>query len=124
VNPLRWIVHGASDTRLREMYAERMGSRQSVPLDVFNQCSGTGPCDGLNNFWRSLSNLTLNVTLPNTPPAYVPATGEGAVCNNTFEYWAVSQAAPMRRVIMNGNVSLQDFCNRGFVTPRSPADRT
>jgi hypothetical protein len=54
-------------------------------IDVFNQCSGTGPCDGLNNFWRSLSNLTLNVTLPKTPPAYVPATGEGAACNNTFD---------------------------------------
>src|SRR5205807_7142196 len=31
-------------------------------VDVFNQCRGSGPCDGLNNFWRSLSNLTLNVT--------------------------------------------------------------
>jgi len=37
-------------------------------IDVFNQCpSGGGPCDGLNNFWRSLSNLTLNVTLPQPP---------------------------------------------------------
>ena len=37
-------------------------------IDVFNQCpSGGGPCDGLDNFWRSLSNLTLNVTLPSRP---------------------------------------------------------
>ncbi|MGN6872844.1 MAG: glycosyl hydrolase family 28-related protein [Solirubrobacteraceae bacterium] len=90
-------------------------------VDVFNQCpSGGGPCEGLNNFWRSLSNLTLDVTLPKAPPAYVPATGEDPGCNNLFEYWAVSQAAPMRRVIMNETpkqqVSLQDFCNQGFVS--------
>jgi hypothetical protein len=30
--------------------------------------------------------------------------------------WAVSQAAPMRRVIMNGTVTLQDYCNQGFVS--------
>ncbi len=95
-------------------------------IDVFNdQCPPTPPggtCDGLVNFWRSLSNLTLNVTLPSTPPTYVPATNEGAACNNTFEYWAVSQASPMRRVIMNGNVSLQDFCNEGFVSGGFLAD--
>jgi hypothetical protein len=28
----------------------------------------------------------------------------------------VSQAAPMRRVIMNGTVTLQDYCNQGFVS--------
>jgi hypothetical protein len=93
-------------------------------IDVFNdQCPAAGgTCDGLVNFWRSLSNLTLNVTLPSTPPTYVPATNESATCNNTFEYWAVSQASPMRRVIMNGNVSLQDFCNEGFVSGGFLAD--
>ncbi len=93
-------------------------------IDVFNdQCPPAGgTCDGLVNFWRSLSNLTLNVTLPSTPPTYVPATNEGASCNNTFEFWAVSQASPMRRVIMNGNVSLQDFCNEGFVSGGFLAD--
>ncbi len=89
-------------------------------IDVFNQCSGSGAnrtCLGLNNFWRSLSNLTLNITLPSTPPTPVPDTTEDHGCNNTLEYWAVSQAAPMRRVIMNGNVSLQDFCGpNGFVS--------
>jgi pectate lyase-like protein len=90
-------------------------------IDVFNQCPpGGGACEGLNNFWRSLSNLTLDVTLPKTPPSYVPATGEDPGCNNLFEYWAVSQAAPMRRVVMNEaptqQVSLQDFCNQGFVS--------
>jgi hypothetical protein len=96
-------------------------------VDVFNQCpAGGGACEGLDNFWRSLSNLTLNVTLPKNPPTYVPATGEDAVCNNAFEYWAVSQAAPMRRVIMNETptqqLSLQDFCNQGFVSGGFLAD--
>ena len=93
-------------------------------IDVFNdQCpTAGGTCDGLVNFWRSLSNVTLNITLPTTPPTYVPATNEGATCNNMFEYWAVSQASPMRRVIMNGNVSLQDFCNEGFVSGGFLAD--
>jgi len=92
-------------------------------IDVFNQCpAGGGPCDGLDNFWRSLSNLTLNVTLPSTPPTYTPATGEDAGCNNSAEMWAVSQAAPMRRVIINGLVTLQDYCNEGFVSGGFLAD--
>ena len=58
-----------------------------------------GTCDGLNNFWRSLSNLTLNVAAAApTASDFVPATNEDAGCNNNFEFWAVSQAAPMRRV--------------------------
>jgi hypothetical protein len=86
-------------------------------VDVFNQCpSGGGACEGLDNFWRSLSNLTLNVTLPKVPPTYVPDNGEDAGCRNSNEMWAVSQAAPMRRVIMNGTVTLQDYCNQGFVS--------
>ena len=98
-------------------------------VDVFNQCpSGGGPCEGLNNFWRSVSNLTLNVTLPKTAPTYVPATGEDPGCNNAFEYWAVSQAAPMRRVVMNATptqqFSLQDFCSQGFVGGGFFADDT
>ena len=52
----------------------------------------------------------------------MPATNEDPGCNNAFEYWAVSQAAPMRRVIINGNVSLQDFCNEGFVSGGFLAD--
>jgi hypothetical protein len=84
-------------------------------IDVFNQCSN-GACDGLDNFWRSLSNLTLNVHLPSSPPSYAPSSGENAGCDNSADFWAVSQAAPMRSVIVNGSLVLQDYCNRGFVS--------
>jgi hypothetical protein len=68
-------------------------------IDVYNQCFGTN-CIALDNFWRSLSNLTINV-----------AGGSG--CQTKTEFWAVSQAAPMRRVQINGLVSLMDYCNGG-----------
>jgi hypothetical protein len=87
-------------------------------VEVFNGSDGTG----LDNFWRSLSNLTLNVTLPSSPPNYAPAPPEAASCANQQEFWAVSQAAPMRRVIMNGNVFLFDYCNTGFVSGGFIAD--
>jgi len=63
---------------------------------VRNQCD-SGGCVALNNFWRSLSNLRINVTNP------------GFGCY-TGEFWAVSQAAPMRRVDVNGNTTLMDYC--------------
>ena len=63
---------------------------------VRNQCAN-GSCVALNNFWRSLSNLTINVTTPNFG------------CY-TGEFWAVSQAAPMRRVHVNGATTLMDYC--------------
>ncbi|GHO77548.1 coagulation factor 5/8 type [Ktedonobacter sp. SOSP1-85] len=67
-------------------------------IDVYNQCLGTNNCIALVNFWRSLSNLTINVNTPN------------AGCYNG-EFWAVSQAAPMRRVHINGPVTLMDYCS-------------
>jgi hypothetical protein len=87
-------------------------------IDVFNGPDGTG----LDNFWRSLSNLTLNVTLPSSPPNYAPAPPESPGCANQQEFWAVSQAAPMRRVIVNGNDFLFDYCNTGFVSGGFLAD--
>src|SRR4051794_40616064 len=53
-----------------------------------NQCDA-GFCHALTNFWRSLSNLTINVETP------------GFGCYSG-EFWPVSQAAPMRRVDVNG----------------------
>jgi hypothetical protein len=63
---------------------------------VRNQCDAGG-CVALTNFWRSLSNLRINVTTPNFG------------CYSG-EFWAVSQAAPMRRVDVHGPTTLMDYC--------------
>src|SRR5438874_2910203 len=65
---------------------------------VHNQCDGSF-CTALNNFWRSLSNLTINVDTPNFG------------CHSG-EFWAVSQASPMRRVDVNGFAALMDYCTQ------------
>lgn len=71
-------------------------------VDVYDQCDGNtgGDCNALDNFWRSLSNVTINV-----------AGGTG--CRADTEFWAASQAAPMRRVQVNGTVTLMDYCGSG-----------
>ena len=46
-------------------------------VDVYNRCldnNGTSNCLALNNFWRSLSNLTINVRAPGSTAAARPAT--------------------------------------------------
>jgi hypothetical protein len=74
-------------------------------INVYNQClpttDGSSNCIALDNFWRSLSNLTINI---------MGQTG----CHRGADFWAVSQAAPMRNVdITGGNLSLQDYCSAG-----------
>ncbi|HEX3766598.1 MAG TPA: hypothetical protein VHW23_48220 [Kofleriaceae bacterium] len=70
-------------------------------VDVYNRCLAPDNCHALVNFWRSLSNLTINVA------------GLSG-CRAAAEFWAVSQAAPMRRVnITGGTLSLLDFCTAG-----------
>jgi hypothetical protein len=74
-------------------------------VDVYNQCV-SGSCTALDNFWRSLSNLTINVTAPPNGP--VP-------CLDSNEFWATSQASPIRRVDINGTLTLFDYCsNPGY----------
>jgi hypothetical protein len=66
-------------------------------IDSYNQCFGPGDCTALVNFWRSLSNLTIEVA------------GKGGC--QFGEFWATSQAAPMRRVHVNGHTTLMDYCS-------------
>jgi hypothetical protein len=98
-------------------YTEVSGLGQS-PGDVVvngsiyvrNQCSATGHCIALNNFWRSMSNLTINVTTP------------GFGCYSG-QFWAVSQAAPLRRVHIKGQTTLMDYCtNPSFASGGFIAD--
>src|SRR5262245_5000656 len=70
-------------------------------IDVYNRCLTPDNCIALVNFWRSLSNLTIQVT-------------GLADCRASANFWAVSQAAPMRRVeVTGGNLSLMDYCTGG-----------
>ncbi len=70
-------------------------------VDVYNRCLTATNCIALDNFWRSLSNLTINVA------------GLSG-CRASADFWAVSQAAPMRRVnITGGNLTLFDYCTAG-----------
>ena len=58
-------------------------------IEVYNRClddGGTSNCVALVNFWRTLSNLTLNIN----------ALGQDG-CRASANFWAVSQAASMRR---------------------------
>ncbi len=76
-------------------------------VDSFNRClpptsPATSNCTALNNFWRSLSNLTINS----------PAAATGAPCRRTAEFWATSQASPVRQVEVNGFTSLMDYCSK------------
>src|ERR1700722_1366772 len=96
-------------------------------IDVFNApcTAGTQDCNADDNFWRSLSNVDLNVDLPSTPPAYAPPALDpfGAGCANSAEFWAASQAAPIRRAIINGSVVFQDYCaNNNFASGGFIAD--
>ena len=79
-------------------------------INVSNQCFGPGNCTALVNFWRSLSNLTINVASTSN-------------CTASAEFWAVSQAAPIRRVQINGNLFLFDYCSGpGFASGGFIAD--
>jgi hypothetical protein len=75
-------------------------------VEVYNRClegGGTSNCTALVNFWRTMSNLTIKVN----------SRGQDG-CRSVGNFWAVSQAASMRRVIVTGGtLSLMDFCTAG-----------
>jgi hypothetical protein len=69
-------------------------------IDSYNQCPGgvQTNCNATDNFWRSITNLTINVA---------GLTG----CFSGEEVWASSQDSPLRRVVINGNTTLMDYCD-------------
>ena len=75
-------------------------------VEVYNRCladGGTGNCLALVNFWRTISNLSIDVD----------KSGQDG-CRQSAEFWAVSQAVSMRRLdISGGNLSLMDYCTAG-----------
>ncbi|HEY6593672.1 MAG TPA: adenylyl cyclase [Asanoa sp.] len=74
-------------------------------IEVYNRClasDGTN-CLALVNFWRTLSNLTINVNSFGQDP-----------CRASANFWAVSQAVSLRRVVVTGaNLSFMDYCTAG-----------
>jgi hypothetical protein len=75
-------------------------------LEVYNRCladGGTSNCLALVNFWRTISNLSLQVN----------GAGQDG-CRASANFWAVSQAVSMRRLdVSGGNLSLMDYCTAG-----------
>jgi hypothetical protein len=66
-------------------------------VNVHNRCLDPGNCVALVNFWRSLENMTIDVAGQHD-------------CNTSAEMWAVSQAAPVRRVNVHGFTTFMDYC--------------
>ncbi|GAA4243055.1 discoidin domain-containing protein [Dactylosporangium darangshiense] len=75
-------------------------------VEVYNRClenGGTSNCLALVNFWRTLSNLSININ----------SVGQDG-CRGSADFWAVSQAVSMRRLNISGaNLSLMDYCTAG-----------
>jgi hypothetical protein len=75
-------------------------------IEVYNRClenDGTSNCLALVNFWRTLSNLSLDVN----------AAGQDG-CRASANFYAVSQAASIRRFNVTGaTLSLMDYCTAG-----------
>ncbi len=75
-------------------------------VEVYNRCladGGTSNCLALVNFWRTLSNLTIDID----------AAGQDG-CRASANFWAVSQAVSLRRMnIRGGGLSLMDYCTAG-----------
>ncbi|MEV7966903.1 adenylyl cyclase [Sphaerisporangium sp. NPDC088356] len=75
-------------------------------VEVYNRClenGGTSNCLALVNFWRTLSNLSININ----------AAGQDG-CRASANFWAVSQAVSMRRLnVTGGGLSLMDYCTAG-----------
>jgi hypothetical protein len=67
--------------------------------------ASAGGNGSLDVFWRSVANLTINVA--GAPPSVVPNSG----CFGGTDEWAVSQAAPMRRVDVNGAITFMPWCD-------------
>ncbi len=102
-NPLR--IEVGYYTELAGLGAMPGDTTINGTIEVYNRClgdGGTSNCIALNNFWRTLSNLKLNIV------------ADDRGCRTGTNFWAVSQAVSMRRLdISGGNLSLMDYCTAG-----------
>ena len=119
-------------------YYEQVAGLGAMPQDVVINgqvdamanaldCASATNCwyNSTVNFWRSLSNLQLNVVAnayPPGPPNYQPPLPEVGpplnlgvgvnYCAWSSDFWSVSQAAPLRRLLVNGNITFQQYCTQ------------
>ncbi len=72
-------------------------------IEVYNRCLAADNCIALVNFWRTISNLSLDIDKAGQDD-----------CRRSANFWAVSQAVSMRRLdIAGANLSLMDYCTAG-----------
>lgn len=95
-NPNDVVINGKIEIYNRCFEADPYKAGKFIPTS-----NGQGSlCFALNNFWRSLSNLSINIMSLNQDQ-----------CRSRAMFWAVSQATSMRRVdLRGGEVSLMDYC--------------
>src|SRR4051794_27856588 len=95
-------------------YTEVAGLGQDPGAVTINggvTATGKNGSGALDTFWRSVSNLTIHVV----------ATADG--CHTGNEMWAVSQAAPMRRVDVKEFTTFMPYCeNPNFASGGFVAD--
>ncbi len=94
-------------TEVAGLGASPAGVTINGKIEVYNRCSrrpdGTEGCVATTNFWRTLSNLTLKVN----------GLGQSG-CRRAANFYAVSQAASIRRLdVQGGTLSLMDYCTAG-----------
>jgi hypothetical protein len=82
-------------------------------------CASSTDCwaNSTVNFWRSMSNLTLNVmgsaSYVPQPITQLPPIGDSSDCyGGSTDMWSVSQAAPVRDMIINGELNFQAYCSQ------------
>ncbi|PFG34919.1 adenylyl cyclase [Sanguibacter antarcticus] len=105
----------ADPLQIRVGYYTEVAGLGASPADVvingkiesYNRCLTADNCIALNTFWRSLSNLTLDIS----------AEGQDG-CRGTANFWAVSQAVSVRRLDVRADegdptFSLMDYCTNG-----------
>ena len=102
----RSTSRSATTPRSQGSDARPATSSSTAPSTSATNATAPNFCTALTNFWRSLSNLTINVDHARTSAAIQASSGP------------VSQAAPMRRVDVNGFATLMDYCTWPFVRQR------
>lgn len=98
INPTDVVINGKIEVYNRCFEADPYQQGKFIPTS-----NGSGSlCFALNNFWRSLANLSINIISLNQD-----------ACRSRAMFWAISQASSMRRVnIQGGEVSLMDYCTQ------------